>query len=133
MIAKVRNQLQMRTQPRKKKRKNHPRTRSKRSPSEQSVEYFLDIKELRIRWPEQATSKESIEHFDKTKVLKEQLNIVPELLDLTYKCLEPDPSLRYSAKEVLKHSFISDFELRTQWLRKGIDVLDENYKSQFPL
>lgn len=129
MISKVRNQLRSGTQPRKKKRKSHLQTRSKRSPSEQSVEYFLDINELRIRWPEQATSQESIEHFDNTKNLKEQLKI-PELLDLTYKCLEPDPSLRYSAKDALKHPFISDFELRSQWLRKGVDVLSEKYKSK---
>jgi len=94
--------------------------------SEQDVEYFLDFDKKGIRWPEQCTSDESVQHVDKQQTLSDQMSQTPDLLDLAKKCLIYDPAKRLTAKQALKHAFINDKELRTKYLRKGIDVLNSD-------
>jgi len=127
LVKRVNQQLQEGTQPRARRRKKpYVQTRTRRSPSEQDVEYFLDFDKKGIRWPEQATSEESVQHVNKQQTLSEQMSQTPDLLDLAKKCLIYDPAKRLTAKQALKHAFINDKELRTKYLRKGIDVLNSD-------
>merc|ERR1719189_3563823 len=71
MIKRVKTQIQNGTQPRARKRKKHAvQTRARRSPSEQDVEHFLDVENERIKWPENASSNESVGHVQKQSTLQ---------------------------------------------------------------
>lgn len=127
MIAQVRENVANGTQPRaRKKKKQHVQTRTRRSPSEQDVEYFLDLTEGRIKWPENASSQESIEHVEKQTTLRQQMENMDEMFNLATECLTYDPRERITAKFALKHEFLRGPELRVRYLRRGIDVLSDN-------
>jgi len=137
MIDRVKSQVQAGTQPRARKRKKHTvQTRTRRSPSEQDVEFFLDVDKFEIKWPENASSQESIDHVRKQQSLKNRLvkqelknklmSAQEELFDLCSKCLTYDPAERVTAKNALKHTFLNSAELRERYLRKGIDVLSDD-------
>lgn len=127
MIDRVKGQISSGTQPRARKRKKHTvQTRTRRSPSEQDVEFFLDIEQQQIRWPENASSQESVDHVRKQQPLKQLMLNQDQLLELCFKCLTYDPSERVSAKQALRHTFLSSPELRSRYLRKGIDVLADD-------
>merc|ERR1719273_2220200 len=123
MIQRVKSQIANGTQPRARKRKHAVQTRSRRSPSEQDVEFFLDIEEEKTKWPKNASSKESIEHVRKQSQLSKLMTGQPNLLDLCRKCLTYDQSERITARNALQHDFLKSNELRVRYLRKGIDVL----------
>merc|ERR1712156_1404373 len=83
LIDQVRRQLAEGTQPRARKRKKqHVQTRTRRSPSEQDVEYFLDLDNSCIKWPGTNSSAESIEHVEKQGTLKSQMNEADEMFNL---------------------------------------------------
>merc|ERR1719346_550324 len=127
MIERVKNQINNGTQPRARKRKKHTvQTRTRRSPSEQDVEYFLDIDSKRLKWPENASSQESMEHVKKQKNLKELMAGQQQLEQLCRECLTYDPARRITAKAALRHDFLNAPELRVRYLRKGIDVLADD-------
>jgi len=127
MIDRVKSQIQAGTQPRARKRKKHTvQTRTRRSPSEQDVEFFLDVDKFEIKWPENASSQESIDHVRKQQSLKKLMSAQEELFDLCSKCLTYDPAERVTARNALKHSFLNSAELRERYLRKGIDVLSDD-------
>jgi len=124
MIKRVKTQIANGTQPRARKRKKHAvQTRARRSPSEQDVEFFLDVDTERIRWPENASSSESVGHVQKQSQLSQLMSTQKDLLDLCKQCLTYDPADRVTAKEALRHKFLNGPELRIRYLRKGIDVL----------
>jgi len=127
LIKRVNQQLQEGTQPRARRRKKpYVQTRTRRSPSEQDVEYFLDFGSLGLRWPEKSTSEISRRHVNKQRTLSEQMVQVPDLLDLSRKCLTYDPKKRVDAKQALQHPFVNDKQLRAKYLRRGIDVLNSD-------
>jgi len=124
MIKRVKTQIANGTQPRARKRKKHAvQTRARRSPSEQDVEYFLDVENERIKWPENASSNESVGHVQKQSQLSQLMAKQEDLLELCKKCLTYDPAERVTAKQALRHKFLNGPELRIRYLRKGIDVL----------
>lgn len=124
LIEQVVTQLENGTQPRARKRKKqHVQTRTRRSPSEQDVEYFLNLENLTIKWPQQASSEESIAHVEKQQELRTQMLDADNMYDLAVKCLTYDPSERITAKKALQHNFLKAAELRVRYLRRGIDVL----------
>ena len=49
-----------------------------------------------------------------------------EMFDLAVKCLTYDPENRVSAKAALRHPFLASQELRSRYLRRGIDVLADS-------
>merc|ERR1719266_2460958 len=106
MIDAVKSQIQNGTQPRARKRKKHTvQTRTRRSPSEQDVEFFLDIEKAQIRWPANASSQESIDHVRKQQHLTDLMSSHEPLLNLCRQCLTYDPKERATAKKALKHDF----------------------------
>jgi serine/threonine protein kinase len=130
MIDKVQAQIEQGTQPRARKRKKPVQTRTRRSPSEQDVEYFLELKKKKINWPTRASSDESKNHVKAQKTLKQQLGVDDKLFDLCKKCLTYEPRKRINALKALQHPFLKGEDLRKKYLRKGIDVLTDKAKSK---
>ena len=54
-----------------------------------------------------------------------QMSEADEMFNLATKCLTYDPENRITAKQALKHAFLASQELRSRYLRRGIDVLAE--------
>jgi len=127
LIEQVRRQLAEGTQPRARKRKKqHVQTRTRRSPSEQDVEYFLDMEKSVIKWPGVNSTTEGIAHVEKQQTLRSQMSEADNMYDLATKCLTYDPEERMTAKQALKHNFLATQELRARYLRRGIDVLADH-------
>lgn len=126
MINTVRSQIQGGTQPRARKRKKHTvQTRTRRSPSEQDVEFFLDLERNVIKWPANASSSESQDHVAKQQTLEDLMGHQRQLFNLCKLCLTYNPKERITAKDALRSEFLGSPELRVRYLRKGIDVLQD--------
>jgi dual-specificity kinase len=91
-----------------------------RRASDQGKKYFQNNK---LRWPEIASSKQSVEFVEQTKVLallcdasenhSDQCNYNDLFYDLVKKMLSYEPSDRITARQALEHAFFEPLRLRS--------------------
>lgn len=100
-----RSRSRSRDRDRHKRRKRHKKKKRARSSSAVRPDQLLHLSTGRLRWPDQASSRQSIRHVGRAKTIEEQFNEYRSFRELLYLLLEHDPAKRISAAEALEHRF----------------------------
>jgi len=89
------------------KKKKRARSSSVFRPDE-----LLHLSSGRLRWPDQASSRQSIRHVGRAKTIQEQFQD-RAFKDLLFTLLEHDPDKRITAADALQHRFFD--RIRDKW------------------
>jgi len=92
---------------RKKRKRWHKHKKGGKHRKGKGADKLLHISDGRLRWPDNASSAESIRHVNRMESIDSQFADHPQFKNLLFSLLEADPNKRITAAEALKHPFIT--------------------------